>query len=47
MDSMKRKKKNTVDDHILQVGNVQYVTGEEQRSITNSLRKNEVAGQKQ
>ena len=37
----------TRDGHILQVWSVQYATGEEQRSVTNSLRKNEVAGQKQ
>ena len=57
MDNMKRQtnkqtnktqqQQKTVDNHILQVGSVRYATGEEQRSITNSLRKNEVAGQKQ
>ena len=45
-DSMKRKKDMTLDKPPRLEG-VQYDTGEEQRAITNSPRKNEVTGPKQ
>ena len=43
MNSMKRQKDMTPEDKSLRF---QYATGKEQRAITNSSRKNEVAGQK-
>ena len=45
MNSMKRQKDMTPDEPT-RLGGVQYATGEEQRAITNSSRKNEVAGPK-
>ena len=47
MDSMKRQKDMTPEDEPLMLEGVPYVTGEEWRAITNSCRKNEVAGPKQ
>ena len=44
---MKRQKDKTPEDESSSSETVQYVTGEEQRAITNSSRKNEVAGPKQ
>ena len=46
MNSMKRQKDMTPEDKPLRLVNVQYATGKEQRAITNSSRKNEVAGPK-
>ena len=42
----KKKKKNTLEDEPSRLEGMQYATGEEQRAITNSSRKNEVAGPK-
>ena len=42
MNNMKRQK----EDEPLRLEGVQYATGEEQRAITNSSRKNEAAGPK-
>ena len=48
MDSMKRQKDMTLEDELQsQKESLQYATGEEQRTITNSSRKNEEAGPKQ
>ena len=47
MNSMKRQKYMTPEDEPRWLESVQYATGEEQRVITNSFRKNEVAGPKQ
>ena len=47
MNSMKRKKERTLKDELPRSVGVQYATGEEQRVITNSSRKNEAAGPKQ
>ena len=47
MNSMKRQKGMTLEDEPSTLEGVQYATGEEQRAITNSSRKNEAAGQKQ
>ena len=44
---MKRQKGMTLEDEPSTLEGVQYATGEEQRAITNSSRKNEAAGQKQ
>ena len=46
MNSMKRQKDMTLKDELPSLEGVQYATGEEQRAITNSSRKNE-AGPKQ
>ena len=43
MISMKRQKDMTPEDQHPRSEGVQYATGEEQRAITNSSRKNEVA----
>ena len=43
MDSMKRQKDMTPEDEPHRSEGVQYATGEEQRAITNSSRKNEEA----
>ena len=45
MNSMKMQKDMTPEDEPRRSEGVQYATGEEQRAITNSSRKNEVAGQ--
>ena len=47
MNSMKRQKYMTLEDELPRLEGVQYTTEEEQRAITNSSRKNEVAGPKQ
>ena len=47
MNCMKRQKGMTLEDEPSTLEGVQYTTGEEQRAITNSSRKNEAAGQKQ
>ena len=47
MNSLKRQKDRTLEDEPPRSEGIQYVTGEEQRAITNSSRKNEVAGPKQ
>ena len=47
MDSMKRQKDMTTEDEPHRPEGIQYVTGEEQRAITNSSRKNEADGPKQ
>ena len=47
MDSMKRQKDITLKDEPLRFVGVQYATGEKLRAVTNSSRKNEVAGPKQ
>ena len=46
MSSMKRQKDMTLEDKPPRSEGVQFSTGEEQRVITNSCRKNEVAGPK-
>ena len=46
MDSRKRQKDITPEDESTRSGDVQYVTGKEQKAITNSSRKNLVAGPK-
>ena len=43
MNSMKRQKDMTLEDELPRFKGVQYTTEEEQRAITNSSRKNEVA----
>ena len=45
-DSMKRQKDMTLEDEPPRLEGVHYATGEEWRTITNSCRKNEVAGPK-
>ena len=48
MESMKRQKDMILEDELQsQKESLQYATGEEQRTITNSFRKNEEAGPKQ
>ena len=47
MNSLKRQKDRTLEDEPPRSEGIQYVTGEEQRIITNSSRKNEAAGPKQ
>ena len=47
MSNMIRKKYMTPEDAPLRSEGVQYATGEKQRAITHSSRKNEVAGPKQ
>ena len=47
MYSMKRQKDMTPDNELPRSGGVQYATGEEQRAVGNSSRKNDVAGPKQ
>ena len=44
---MKMQKDMTLEDKTSRMEGVQYATGEEQRAITNSSRKNEVTGPKQ
>ena len=44
MNSRKRHKDMTLEDKSLRLEGVRYTTGEEQRAITNSSRKNEEAG---
>ena len=44
MNSMKRKKDMTPEDEPHRSEGIQYATGEEQKAITNSSRKNEEAG---
>ena len=46
MNSMKRQKDTTLEDELPRSEGVQWGTGEEWREITNSSRKNEVAGPK-
>ena len=46
MNNMKRQKERTLKDESPRSEGVQYATGEEWRAITNSSRKNEVAGPK-
>ena len=46
MNSVKRQKDMTLKDEPFRLVGVQYATGEEQRAITNSSRKNEEAGPK-
>ena len=46
MNSIKKQKGLTPEDEPRWLESVQYATGEEQRVITNSFRKNEVAGPK-
>ena len=46
MNSMKRQKYMIPEDEPARSEDVQYATGEDQRAITNSSRKNEVAGPK-
>ena len=46
MNNMKRQKGMIQKDKPLMLESVPYATGEELREITNSSRKNEVAGQK-
>ena len=45
-NSIKRQKDMTPKDELPRLEGVQYATGEEQRAITDSSRKNEVAGPK-
>ena len=47
INSMKRQRNMTLEDEPLMSEGVQYATGEWQRAITNSSRKNEGAGPKQ
>ena len=47
MNSMNMQKDMTPEDEPPRSEGVQYATGEEQRAITNSSRKNEMAGTKQ
>ena len=47
MNSMKRQKDMTTEHEPPRLEGVQYVTGEEQKGITNISRKNEEAGPKQ
>ena len=44
---MKRQKYMTLEDEPPRLKGVQYATGEEQKAITNSSRKNEVTAPKQ
>ena len=44
MSSMRRQEDMTLEDKSLSLEGVQYATGEEQKAITNSSRKNEEAG---
>ena len=46
MSLMKRQKDMTLEDKPPRSEGVQFATGEEQGAITNSSRKNEVAGPK-
>ena len=46
MNSMKRQNDMTPDDEPPRLEGVQYTTGEDQRAITSSPSKNEVAGPK-
>ena len=47
MESMKRQKDTTPEDDSPRSEGVQYATGEEQRTTTNSFRRNDVAGSRQ
>ena len=44
MNGMKRQKDMTLEDEPHRLEGIQYATGEEQKAITNSSKKNEVAG---
>ena len=46
MNSMKRQKDTTPEDKPLRSEDVQYATGENQKAITNSSRKNKAPGPK-
>jgi len=46
MYRMKRQKDMTPEDELPRSGGVRYATGEEQRAVGNSSRKNDVAGPK-
>ena len=46
MNCIKRQKDMTPKDELPRLEGVQYATGGEQRTITNSSRKNEAAGPK-
>ena len=46
MNSMKREKDMTLEDVSPRLTGIQYATGEEWRTITNSSRKNEASGKK-
>ena len=46
-NSMKMQKDMTLEDEPFRSEGIQYINGQEQRAITNSSRKNEVAGRKQ
>ena len=46
MSSMRRQEDMTLEDKSLILEGVQYATGEEQKAIANSSRKNEVSGPK-
>jgi len=46
MNSMKKQKDMTLEDGPPRLEGLQYVTGEEQKAITNNSRKNEVVGPK-
>ena len=48
MDGMKKKQKDmTSEDELSRLEDIQYVTGKEQRAITNSSSKNDKTGSKQ
>ena len=47
MDSMKRQRDMTLEDEPPNSEGARYAPGEEQRTITNSSRKNEAAGPKE
>ena len=47
MNSLKRQKDMTLEDELPRLEGIQYATGEEQRAIMNSSRKNETFGIKQ
>ena len=44
MNSMKRQNDRTLKDEFPRLAGAQYATGEEQRTITNSSKKNEASG---
>ena len=46
MNNMKRQKDMTLENENSKLESIQYATGEEQRAITNSFRKNKAAGAK-
>ena len=48
MDGMKKKQKDmTSEDELSRLEDIRYVTGKEQRAITNSSSKNDKTGSKQ